>query len=1194
MEEFITSTIISIITNLISNDLEVGKGSLVEKLKFKCFMKSIKKWIYEFCKENEGSIIFKDEFADYLQYHKPIEKICKFVCDFEYADKTEKEFIQELVQDCKSNIICKGKICGVIDELIIKNLFSEILHRVKKYLEKNLSSDQKYMIYQNIKSNAEVKTLLKEQGGETKQGIDKILKILEQKDQIVNQEIEVEIYNVLRLNLSKGQIKEVYKILPLMHGVSSDLEIGTKCLLKIISNYEFPEIDVWGCINQINTAEIRNDVVRTLILFNLENKEGLKKLSGKAVSNQLNKIVECLIENKYENFFEETVTEKNHVNLYNIELKDVFSEEMWLVRRITFLYMYNKPMHVKEDILRTILGEEVNFIEELIITESKVIQLLTESVTDYQIEVVQQKLREKKNIFELSAEAIQVKYYALLLQTTIIVKPQEIKDIISNLPANIKQDTVVAELILRARIRNEEISEEELIGYCVQTEKYSTLCFYLANKDFKYIRHFFGDKIFLLEKDVQLFSMYVQVVGKLEVKECTEEILTEYKEKYVDFLEYWIEVLRLSREKPLANSVLERWFAHELKTSLYHPDEELANILIHLECYEEAERVIQKIETLGNARPNVLRMKSMVLIHKEQFLDALNIFMGIFECFSKDSYVVNNIIGLSLQNKRSIKREVLEAAIEIDKASSLALVAQVYQQENRFDEAKVLLTKALLRAEESNYDVYHMYFSCEIGDKSKVQEVTCVDKDTAVILKSVNSGIVKIYCIYKEAVLPTEPYSWENAEHIYLNTAIQLGLIRQKKADEIIICGEKYVIEDIMPVEAYLFRICMKKLTNAGIMKQFSLESNVDGEIFRERFTEWMKANYPKNEDSYDWLEKYNDMEEIALPFYTLRHFTRLTLEQFILVLIEDSSVAIREVLSTTENPNSKYILSFSGLIALYKLGVSFESLASKDIVLTESLVAEIKDETEKIIDENNREQVSTLGMQDDKLFMQVTSDAEKMKWMSEAVSIKKYSEMFKTKINPKDISFGELQELNMYDLLGVCDYDALAIAKMENRTLVSAEEIITQLTQFRDVDAYAFGILDFLCVLDIEVVQLIEFMRRLVQFRFVVAINKKSVEIVRNAYMEADGKRREEIAELWDSLLDSVNDTEECYKEKYVPVMNSVIQQIDIENAEHDDFILQCLAHYALKYNNIRLEAYVNDNFEIEVRAYQMKELDK
>lgn len=431
---------------------------------------------------------------------------------------------------------------------------------------------------------------------------------------------------------------------------------------------------------------------------------------------------------------------------------------------------------------------------------------------------------------------------------------------------------------------------------------------------------------------------------------------------------------------------------------------------------------------------------------------------------------------------------------------------------------------------------------------------------------------------------------WENAEHIYMDMAIQNGLVRKKKGDIINLANGTYSIIEIEPLEFYLRRICMNKMIDSGVMKPFTIDTREDGTLNQEKLVELMKANTPENKNTFDWLANYKE-DELPLPFYSLCRFTRMTQEQFIIAMLEEKSVSIREVFKCQELSEEKYILSFATVIILYKLGIPIEILSSKDIIISDSLKIDLKEECEKIIDDNNREHVSSMGGHDDKLFMQVTTDEEKQKWMSEAVGIKKYSEKIKSKANMDDLILEAMELSDLKELIGVCDYDALAIAKEEKRTLVTSEIDLTQLTLFRDISTVSVSILEFLCSLNLDVLELLDYMKKMLEYRFVIVFNKIFVNIVRNAYLTAESQKQGLIAIAWEEYLILINESDIEYKKQIIPIINETIRELDVIETENVDIILQRLGHYALIFNNIKLQISINPNFEVEVKAYKVAE---
>ena len=83
--------------------------------------------------------------------------------------------------------------------------------------------------------------------------------------------------------------------------------------------------------------------------------------------------------------------------------------------------------------------------------------------------------------------------------------------------------------------------------------------------------------------------------------------------------------------------------------------------------------------------------------------------MEIFEVYKSDPYVIDNIMVISLNNKRNVPEIVLDAAISIGTPRLLQIVCSVYMRNGRDIEAKRLLTKALLMEQENDLSIYGMY-----------------------------------------------------------------------------------------------------------------------------------------------------------------------------------------------------------------------------------------------------------------------------------------------------------------------------------------------------------------------------------------------------------------------------------------------------------------------------------------------------
>ena len=1192
MINMIVSTISSIVINIVSNDLDLKKRSIIDDLRFRKFKKINKKWLEQFCLRNDGTVVLSDAFATYLKYHRPIEKIHEFVLQMKQADQTEDEFVKSLVKECKDYVIASNRKCDIWDEGVLKDLFQGVLTRLKNYLWKSLSFDQRLVIYTNLKANAKTNQKIDGHAEHIDYKLDTIIGLINHQDKITDSTTISQIFRVINSKLKEGDYKGVYDILPLIKGKNDDLEVGIKCCLKIMSNIDIPEINIWKDIDKIEHDEIKDDIIRKIILFNFNEKEQLKKILGKTKNSQLNSVLEDVINNDFKNFFIINICEKNHTQVHEFKYSNQYEKEDWLVRRISVIYLCNQPMPVNDEMLQQLLLDDINYIEQLYLWEKHVIGLIYCEQNVEEITGIYEKLKVNKDFYMCSCRVVQEKFYKLFLQTMIIAKPEESKDIELELPLYLKENEDVQEILMRADIYNGNVSDEQVIKHCIKLKKYFSLIYYLieTQKSAEEICSLFDKYDFIIKEDVQSFLFYIHTLMNMGNVGKARILLEKYKEQHKDYLEYWLQVLKMTRDEKCIDEIVQKWFRSELKWISIQPDEELAKLLLEFECYDEVEQLIDKIETFGKATPYVLRMKTRVLIKKGRYLDALNILMEIFDEYKTDPYVIDNIIVISLNNKRNVSEEVLNAAVAIGTSRLLQVVSSVYMRTNRETEAKKLLTKALLMVQENDSDIFGMYFGMDMRKDGAVQKITGVDVDTAIYLKNKDLDETKIFCIYADEVLPYDSYMWENAEHIYMDTAIQNGLVRKKKGDIINLANGTYSIIEIEPLEFYLRRICMNKMIDSGVMKPFTIDTREDGMSNQEKLVEWMKANTPENKNTFDWLANYKE-GELPLPFYSLCRFTRMTQEQFIIAMLEEKSVSIREVFKCQELSEEKYVLSFATVIVLYKLGIPIEILASKDIIISDSLKIDLKEECEKIIDDNNREHVSSMGVHDDKLFMQVTTDEEKQKWMSEAVGIKKYSEKIKSKANMDDLILEAMELSDLKELIGVCDYDALAIAKEEKRTLVTSEIALTQLTLFRDVSTVSVSILEFLCSLNLDVLELLDYMMKMLEYRFVIVFNKIFVNIVRDAYLTAESQKQELIATAWEECLILINESDIEYKKQIIPIINETIRELDVIETENVDIILQRLGHYALIFNNIKLQISITPNFEVEVKAYKVAE---
>lgn len=76
--------------------------------------------------------------------------------------------------------------------------------------------------------------------------------------------------------------------------------------------------------------------------------------------------------------------------------------------------------------------------------------------------------------------------------------------------------------------------------------------------------------------------------------------------------------------------------------------------------------------------------------------------MDIFDIYRDDPYVINNILSISLQNKRVVPENIMLYAQKSNNVDTLTLVAMVYERESEFELSRKFLTMALLMSDKKH------------------------------------------------------------------------------------------------------------------------------------------------------------------------------------------------------------------------------------------------------------------------------------------------------------------------------------------------------------------------------------------------------------------------------------------------------------------------------------------------------------
>ena len=126
VKDTIVTAISDIVIGLITESVSDGKMTIKENIKFWSFKKKIKKWLREFIKKNDGTILTSGKFEDFLKYYKPIEKIYEHLLQSNGDITTKEELINGLVGQLKVFFNDDEREINVIDESVVRELLVKI------------------------------------------------------------------------------------------------------------------------------------------------------------------------------------------------------------------------------------------------------------------------------------------------------------------------------------------------------------------------------------------------------------------------------------------------------------------------------------------------------------------------------------------------------------------------------------------------------------------------------------------------------------------------------------------------------------------------------------------------------------------------------------------------------------------------------------------------------------------------------------------------------------------------------------------------------------------------------------------------------------------------------------------------------------------------------------------------------------
>lgn len=1196
----VVGTISNIIINIISNDLDYIKGNLILYIKIKLYKRKTKKWIEEFIKQNDETFLTNSTFERFLKYHQPIEKIHDYVFELSSSDLDKNAFIAECVKECKEHFTINKKEFLPKDERLLKEFYNKTLNCFVDFSNKQLSIADKRIIQENKRGFKQINDKLEVNIN----SVEDIKRFFTNKQQITNPDVLHNIYNYVNKEIWNGEFEKTCNLLPLLEGKSNDLENSIKIKVHLLSTYKCLCQDIVSVFSSINDSYLHNDIARLLILQYFEDYDTLSKIKAYIEDENLSDIIECILNGNTDKFFKVEVRQENNANICEIHFVNYYKNEQWLANRVCLLFLNKQTMINSNIIVKQLIGDNKTFIDDLIFIRKDLDNIMfalrdTETSKQNKISEIIKRLSQHKSKIEKYSEKIQLLYYDILGDVLVLGDYNNSIYIPQNIPYSIHGNPRIKAINAYIKCIDGEIDEQQLIDCCLKTEEYWALNCYLAKKfndDPNSYISFMEKQPSIIKSHPMFFFNYYNAIKYAKGNKVARELLSEYESVYSNHLEYWIELYATTVEDKsiLLDTIHQKWKNDEFSLLNLYTEFDFVNVLVAEKHYNQALEVVAKLETLGLSSPELLRVKANILINLNRSLDAFQILLSAFEHYRKDMFVIGKILEIAINYKRDVPQKILDCATQMEDSNILTMVAIIYEKHNRLDDATQLAIKSLLLSRNEHDLIYGYYFSLsEKVPSNTSQKLSFTNDDTAIILQRDRTS--KTYCVHKDNTLFDEGITRHNAIHIHRDTAIQMGLFRKEVNTKVNIDEVEYSIIEILPLNTFLFRVCLNVLIDNGSVKQISVRTDSKGSELIEEITEQFKEYFSSDESLNEWLFQYNDMSKLPLTLFALSKSTKLTYQEFVFAFLYNKAFYIREFIPLKYEENEQFILSFAALTTLYKLGVPIETLLNKDVLISTSTMQEIIDANKKIIKDNNKDNVSSMGIAENKLYLHSATEEEKVFHMQEAAKFKNYAQQIKTEENKNDISFPDHTNEDLIELFGICDYDSISIAKNSNRILVHPEPIVSYLSNCDEYNFSTSVTIDFLTELDISLNDLLEYMNKLVEFRFIITLTVKSFNhIIRKYDGIKDEEIKESLLEKWINYLSSIKEIDGDYKIHFINNLTEVLKEIERTPSKIKHPLYYYLFMHYLKYNNLKLNFNKDANGNMEVRILSADDANK
>lgn len=1156
MGSIVAGWIVSILQNYISELVLDGKEGVIKKWKHNRFLKKLNQVIIDFCSKNECYYLDSSAFEYFIRSTDFLNKIVERAVVVR-VDESDIVFRDSWIRKAREIANKEGIAFSTKEEGIIKDLWNIIDEEVKKYYNQKLSIEQRRVTAIHLRDIAELKEQLEGIKNQSQAQSQEVLKVINNLDTIGESNAEL-LSNILIADIWEGRIKEFEDLALAIKDKSSDLKKLYDCIRNtFIIDADYKILDT---LEKIENITIRDNAIRAMMPIVFYKNKTVEKLSRLVTGGSLKTIVNSIESGDFSCIFTDSISNSSGLEIHNFELnKKLVCEEEWLVKQIAVVYIYQQKIFNTSTVMKDLAKGVETWFTQILISDKYIDSLLVSKnccKTLNEVSLLSEKLKKDEPLYMGLVQIIRVLYIGI--QAKAMLASGKYLDVENLIPDNLKDVQPLSDYVYMVRIEKDEIEIDELYDYCNTNQTYWLLNnYFIKQRDESKLINYCLLHEQLLLKDGPLFFMFLGALRSVGDKEKCIQYLDKYSTVYEKFYEYWNEKLHENgsenEKKQFVEICQDGKMQFVFRASIYL----LIERLLNYQMYSEAEIYIRKAELFGESDSSLMKYRGVIEQGRGRHLEAIKYYYKAFQDNPEDAYVIDSIIVLSFANKRKVKEEVILSAEKVGTSRLHSLAAECYIRNGNRTKAEVEIIKSILLSKDNEYNpVFGQYV--QFHSSSKIEStriVKGIDADTVAYCVS-KDGKKKCLCIYESRLLPSSPCYWNGDYHIYMDEAAGLDYIRKHNGDWIKIEDVDYQIKKIAPLDFYYFRVCMSKMKETGVAKEIFVPIQ-NGKMDIQAFNEQIIKYSPDEKKQYNWLEQYSNLDDVPLPLYAYKRFTRCNYLKFIDMLFTTSDFFVREI-SCPYVERKKYIVSFSALIMLYKIGVSSEKLKDAGSYITTSTREEIENDVADIIREYDRDTVATMGVFNGQVFINETGDAGKAFWIKEAGNIKKYCKSIPVLESNNDLGGDFFDSFDSKELFGICDYDAIAIVNnCDEFSLVSMEAIFSLLHQSTLVKLNVISLVDFLIWLKPDVTEFIEYLSKLMDNGCLMSISRNAIVYISDYVKSAKKSNCEKIYSSFEDLLKRIDNYPEKNRLVAIQALTESFGQLQdvVSELEHNIF---------------------------------------